>query len=77
MKRGSHDLLALALEDVVVLGLGRAQVLLVERAVVVEELGEAEPDVRAARPLDAEAGPAAEVLAHVEDVDAGQGTGHL
>ena len=71
------DLLALALEDVVVLGPGRAQVLLVEHAVVVEELGEAQADVRAARPGDAEAGPAAEVLAHVEDVDAGLGVRHL
>ena len=71
------DLLAGALEDVVVLGLGRAQGFLVERAVLVKELGEAEPDVRAPRPLGAEAGPAAEVLAHVENVNARKGTRHL
>ena len=60
-----------AFQDVVVGGFGPAQVLGVQRAVLIDELGVAEADLRAPGSLDAQLDPAADVLPQVEDPDAG------
>ena len=70
MKRGSIDLLPLAFQDVDVLGPGAAQVLPVDHARFVEDLGEPHLDGRPARAADAQLGPAGEVLPHIEDENA-------
>ena len=67
---------AVAAQDVSVGGPGIAQVLDVQRAVVVEQLGVAQLDLGAARAADAQLDPAAEVLPHVVDIHAGAGAGH-
>ena len=63
-------------QNVVIFGSGRAQVFLIDEAVVVEKFREAQANIGPGRATDSELSPAADVLTEVEDIDAGRRIGH-
>ena len=70
-----EHLAAAAAQDVGLLRPRRAQVGQVQRAVLLEHLGEAQPHRRAALALDLQPHPADHVLAEVDDMDPGRALG--
>ena len=74
---GLPGLHPVALQDIGVHRPGGVQVFLVDHAVRIKQLGEPHADVRPGRAGNAQFGPAAEGLAHVENVDVRGGVRHL
>jgi len=63
-------------QNVMIFSSGRAEVFLIDEAVVVEKLGEAQADICSGRTAHPELGPAAQVLTEVKNINAGRRIGH-